>query len=91
MNPFAKSQNHLLTNFFGQNKVYTITDMTPQEKAAELILTYMAIVVKQDLAKQCALKAVDKIKETLKEVCDEEILGIHMIYWSKVQQEIEKL
>lgn len=65
--------------------------MIPQEKAAELILTYIAIVVKQDLAKQCALKAVDEIKETLKEVCDEEILGILMIYWSKVQQEIEKL
>ena len=34
---------------------------------------------------------VDEIKETLREVCDEEILGVHMIYWEKVKQEIESL
>lgn len=78
--------------------------MTPKEKAQELIdsmgisKSYMnnytggddIVWYENTHAKECALKAVDEIKEVLREVCDEEILGIHMIYWTKVKQEIEK-
>lgn len=69
--------------------------MTPRDKALELIAKYQRILPLNLItmldAKNCALVTVNEVKETLKEVCDEEILGIHMIYWSKVQQEIEKL
>ncbi len=75
--------------------------MIPQEKAEELVNKYFKLLnyefgdevysLRDKQPHKCALIAVDEIKETLKEVCDEEILGILMIYWSKVQQEIEKL
>lgn len=80
--------------------------MTTKEKANQL-LDKMAIqwidatsradlkpnfkTARNEYRKECALIAINEIKETLREVCDEEILGIHMIYWSKVQQELEKL
>ena len=70
--------------------------MTPKEKANELMDSMLGYGDEyhhctQYVAKQCALIAIEEIKETLREVCDEEILGIHMVYWSKVKQEIEKL
>ena len=68
--------------------------MRTKQKAANLILTYMAIVVKQDLAKECALAAVDEILSVL----NLENWGIEMniaidelIYWKEVKQEIESL
>ena len=60
--------------------------MTPQEKAAELILRYMAIVVKQDIAKKCALAAADEIIN-IWEYSDTE----EKWWWKQVKQEIEKL
>ena len=69
--------------------------MIPKEKALELVAKYQRILPLNLItmldAKNCALVAVNEVKETLKEVCDEEILDILMIYWSKVQQEIENL
>ena len=81
--------------------------MTPKEKAQELIKKYEPYVYpyvgssymtgdeypEQILkyAKICALIAVDEIKEQLLINLDNEISGIHGIYWEMVKQEIEKL
>jgi len=57
--------------------------MTPKQKAAYLMLSYMAVLGhKPDLAKQCALVAV---KEMLTVEC------IEVPYWLEVKQEIEAL
>jgi hypothetical protein len=60
--------------------------MTPKQKAAELILRYMAIVVKQDVAKKCALAAVDEIIN-IWEYSDTQ----EKWWWQQVKQEIENL
>lgn len=77
--------------------------MTPKEKAKELVNKYFLEIEGADtyafnlpsmnlfIAKKCALIAVDEIKEVVRELCNEETIGIHMIYWEKVKQEIEKL
>jgi hypothetical protein len=77
--------------------------MTPKQKAAELILMYMAILVKKDLAKKCALAAVDQIIESRKEDkgFNDVLLSkaseywtahpMYLMYWQEVKQEIEKL
>jgi hypothetical protein len=57
--------------------------MTPKQKAAELILMYMAIVVKQDIAKKCALAAVDEIMKNNSFPT--------MDWWKQVKQEIKNL
>ena len=61
--------------------------MTPQEKAKELVCKYLepnGIVFGLDIAKQCALIAVDEILSAIGfSVMDE--------YWIEVKQEIEKL
>jgi len=57
--------------------------MTPKQKAAYLMLSYMTVLGhKLDLAKQCALVAV---KEMLTVEC------IEVLYWLEVKQEIEAL
>jgi len=65
--------------------------MTPQKKAKELLNKLFLYTDGWVSRKTVALMMVDEIKETLREVCDEEILAIHMIYWEKVKQEIESL
>jgi hypothetical protein len=73
--------------------------MTPQEKAQELFDKYATYVVmwagdantSYQNCKQCALIAVDEIKEQLIKNLDNEVSAIHAIYWNKVKQEIEKL
>lgn len=70
------------------------TDMTPKEKAEELVIKYLRLNGDTEwfhkvLAKQCALIAVDEILKD-KEVID----GIRVIndpYWIEVKQEIENL
>ena len=67
--------------------------MKSKEKAAELILTYMAIVVKQDIAKKCALAAIDKQIELYNELNSLGILqpnsvGIELF---EIKKEIENL
>jgi hypothetical protein len=64
--------------------------MTPQEKAIQLIYSFEALVDRYDeyeLAKQCALIAVDEIIKFGNQI------GIRepMMYWNKVKEEINKL
>jgi hypothetical protein len=65
--------------------------MTPKEKAKELFDKYFEATNNYYQAKQCALIAVDEIIEAVRNAYDEELLGIQILYWEKVKQEIEKL
>lgn len=77
-------------------------NMTPKRKAEELWLKYHnrightfseeypPLYIKS-MYMECVLIAVDEIKEVVRELCNEETIGFHMIYWSKVKQEIENL
>jgi len=65
--------------------------MTPKQKANELVEKFCNMESHCDDAIECASITVDEIKEVVRELCDEEMLGVHMIYWEKVKQEIEKL
>ena len=65
--------------------------MTPKEKAEELFSKYLELgkdytrgVSMKDLAKQCALIAVDEILSAIGFSVNDE-------YWGQVKQEIEKL
>lgn len=73
--------------------------MSLKGKALELYEDYLNILInyidnefeRKRIAKECALKTVDNIKEAVRHAYDEEILGIHMIYWEKVKKEIENI
>jgi hypothetical protein len=80
--------------------------MTPQEKAEELVDKFYPIFtnsVRDTLAKQCALKAVDEIIESRKDDgrFDDRLLStsseyytphpMYLTYWLQVKQELEKL
>jgi PHP family Zn ribbon phosphoesterase len=71
--------------------------MTPKEKAKELTYRFYRIIpldkmtIDYNLAKKCALIAVDEIMEQLLKNLSNDISGIHAIYWEEVKQEIEKL
>jgi hypothetical protein len=73
--------------------------MSPKEKAMELVWKYLPIlIIKEnpfDLAKQCALIAVDEIiNNCLFEIYSCGFLTLetkHKEYWQEVKQEIEKL
>ena len=77
-----------------------MTDMTPKEKAHELVLKYLRIDNNTKewfnihIAKQCALIAVDEIIEALP--CREEYGGEWKLidnteYWEEVKQELESI
>ena len=57
--------------------------MTPKEKAQELIDKYDSILTYK--SKQCALVAVDEVRDNLPLISDIQQ------YWIEVKQEIEKL
>lgn len=70
--------------------------MTPKEKAQELFFNFYEIDndsidfgMNKEMAKQCALIAVDEIIEALHEHHWQNRLIID--YWQEVKQEIEKL
>ena len=65
--------------------------MTPHEKAKELLSKLFPYTDGWINRKAVANMIVDEIKEVARELCNEETIGIHMIYWEKVKQEIEKL
>jgi hypothetical protein len=66
--------------------------MTPQQKAAHLILTYMAILVKKDLAKQCALATSNELEKQEANLLAYDPDRYSLLpYWQEVKQEIEKL
>lgn len=65
-------------------------NMNPKQKAAYLVVKYMSKVVSKNVAKECALVAVDEIlklvDETMKGWLDSDIIA----YWEEVKYEIEK-
>ncbi len=72
--------------------------MSVEEQALELYKQYDELVkdhtrgvTVKPLAKECALMAARKIKQELVDALDDEVSGIHGMYWNKVIQEIEKL
>jgi hypothetical protein len=75
--------------------------MTLKEKAQELFDKMILEFPLQEntnanvsyIAKQCAFIAVDEIMKITSESydIDHELLGIQILYWEKVKQEIEKL
>lgn len=74
----------------GPDGAYEHTDdITPREKASELIVNYQATVKSLDYneAKQCALVMVDEIKRIL---YDQDSMTRYD-YWFEVKKEIEKL
>lgn len=66
--------------------------ITPEQRA-DIIYNKMTVDMKIDKwqNKQCALNAVDEIIVALSEAVDEEVLGVHTIYWNKVKKAIEKI
>jgi hypothetical protein len=64
--------------------------MTPQQKAAELILMYMAITIKLDLAKKCALATANEFERQQAELLGYNPDTYSSEYWQEVKQEIEK-
>jgi len=73
-------------------------NLTIKEQALELYKQYDELVkdhtrgvTVKPLAKECALIAARKIKQELVDALDDEVSGIHEMYWRKVIQEIEKL
>jgi hypothetical protein len=74
--------------------------MTPaKEKAQELFKKYATYAamwtggfeVQRENCKQCALIAVDEIENQILEILDNEISGIHAIYWEQVKKEIKNM
>ncbi|HEY9701606.1 MAG TPA: hypothetical protein V6C58_04130 [Allocoleopsis sp.] len=66
--------------------------MNPKEKAKELVFKYEQYKwINHDLAKQCALIAVDEIIKVLQHADTAYDLLIYIDYWIKVKEEIEKL
>lgn len=74
--------------------------MTPKEKAEELYATYRFAmahpktpfgIYKDDIAKQCALIAVDEILNWHLEFLFISKDSVGHLYWEEVKQEIEKL
>lgn len=74
--------------------------MTPQEKAEELFFKYsikgleeiksiLNRVVRKNIAKQCAIIAVDEIILEMPMIIGEP--NIKRLYWQEVKKEIEKL
>jgi hypothetical protein len=61
------------------------SNMTPKEKALELIDKYQFILTEKHFAKQCALIAVDEIRDNLPLITDIQN------YWLEVKQEIQAL
>ena len=64
--------------------------MTPKQKAAYLIVKYMSKVVNMQVAKECALVAVDEILNQDKGAFDLGEIHYHFEYWQEVKNEIEK-
>ena len=65
--------------------------MTPKEKADELVTKMLKELFDLDLAKQCALIAVDEIINTASPVYDSFWPMNTKDYWKEVKQEITNL
>ena len=68
--------------------------MTPKEKAKDLINKFQHPFSEEsdtdclhiEVAKEFALIAIDEMIEVVRNACDEELLGIQIIYLLKVKQ-----
>lgn len=77
-------------------------NMNPKEKAAYLVVKYMSKVVSKNVAKECAIVAVDEIissreddsafDDTLSSTGSEYYTPhpMYLTYWEQVKNEIEK-
>lgn len=65
--------------------------MDPKEKAAYLVLKYMSKLVDRQLAKQCALVAVDEIIKEYGTYYKIELDGKYISFWEQVKEEINKV
>lgn len=59
--------------------------LTPKGKAAYFVVKYMSKVVNKQIAKECALVAIDEIIDALEKSVSE-----NYNYWQEVKQEIKK-
>jgi len=69
--------------------------MTPKEKAEELVNKYSIwcwneVVCDYEIAKQCALIAVDEILDSIIKINQYDFATLNY-YWNEVKQELEKL
>lgn len=65
--------------------------MTPKEKAAYLVVKYMSKVVSKQVAKECALVAVEELLNDDWYIATHEDLVKRKEYYNEVKQEIEAL
>jgi hypothetical protein len=75
--------------------------MTPKEKAKEFMHYYLKELLSakysingfviNDLAKQCALIAVDEIIAEIEPSVSMDVIEARIKYWNEVKQELEKL
>ena len=65
--------------------------MTAKEKAAYLVLKYMSKVVSKQVAKECALVAVDEIIANIEPSVSMDVVSARIKFWEEVKQEIEKI
>lgn len=64
--------------------------MTYKEKADSLYKNFIVdSVINKSQSVKCAIVAVDVITDLIGELVDQEISGIHTIYWKRVRQELE--
>ena len=67
--------------------------MNPKEKAAYLVVKYMSKVVSKNVAKECALVAVDEIipiVNSYENALSASQQSDYLEYWQEVKQEIQK-
>ena len=72
-------------------KSFKLKIMSPKEKAEELVTKMLKELFDLDLAKQCALIAVDEIINTASPVYDSFWPMNTKDYWKEVKQEITNL
>ena len=65
--------------------------MTPKVKAAYLVVKYMSKVVSKQVAKECALVAVDEVIANIEPSVSMDVIEARIKYWQEVKQEIETI
>lgn len=67
--------------------------MNPKEKAAYLVVKYMSKVVSKNVAKECALVALDEILpivNSYENALSASQQSDYLEYWEEVKEEIQK-
>ena len=72
--------------------------MEVKDKASYLVIDFYQIQsneydygINWEMAKQCALIAVNEIIEEVREFCDDNFINDRLHYWEVVKQEIQNL